>query len=200
MLVDMEKKHAAFKTDWRRTAKGYDVAANPRTTPPSHLEVVELAVLLGRREYVDKYWFYHPSWQAPIPGYEPMHALARKIEKYALAMLRREIEPPSWLFESDEGREALSPAWIISKKEKKEAPPPVFRRFGDEPLRRLQAWPLIVAGVMRSTVIPARPPPPLIPWPAMRPAAPPVGRPHRVLRVRMRDPVPSQLFDNKIVV
>ena len=195
----MEQKKVTFKTDWRRTAKGYDVSPNPRSAPPSYTEVVELAVLLGEHHYIHKSWFYHPSWQAPVPGYEPMHKMAAKVIGHAAAILKREEAPPSWLFDTEEGREALKPAWIIVKKEKKAAPEPVFRRFGDEPLRRLQVWPLIVAGVMR-TVIPARPPPPLIPWPAMRPAAPPDRCPRRVLGVRMRDPVPSQLFDNKIVV
>ena len=188
----MDQKKVTFKTDWRRTAKGYDVSPNPRSTPPSYTEVVELAVLLGEHHYVHKSWFYHPSWQAPVPGYEPMHKLAAKIIAQAAAILKREAPPSSWLFDMEEGREALKPAWIIAKKEKKVTPEPVFRRFGDEPLRRLQAWPLIVAGVMRRTIIPARPPPPLIPWPAACSAAPPEGRPRRVLRVRMRDPVPSE--------
>ena len=194
ILDGMDQKKVTFKTDWRRTAKGYDVSPNPRSTPPSYTEAVELAVLLGEHHYIHKSWFYHPSWQAPVPGYEPMHKMAAKVIGHAAAILKREEAPPSWLFDTEEGREALKPAWIIVKKEKKAAPEPAFRRFGDEPLRRLQAWPLIVAGVMRSAINPARPPPPppLIPWPAARPAAPPEGRPRRVLRVRLRDPVPLE--------
>jgi hypothetical protein len=161
---------------------------------PERRDIIELAVVLGRSEFIPPAWFYYPEWAGCSEEHEPILRFAARIKGWAAKILMGEAPPPEWLVREDPARWGRSPA----------LPAPDGPRGPDTLSRagralRLRALPLAAAFLLRAA----------FPSPAARSlpppgAGPPLPRrwpsggrrpPDTPARAR-RSQTPVSLFDN----
>lgn len=151
-------------------------------------DILDLAIRLGRHEYVDPQWILYPTWVSPPPDYLAMMNIAACFRRMAAGILRGEIPKPAWMIKED------APP----------APPPDLNELRIiEIAGRMREWPLIAACAvyLRFTASDVSThPPPLPRWRFPCRARPGDAVPAIPALSRGVRQTPVLLFDNRIVV
>ena len=94
---------------WSIQGQGKDPAA---VSQPSHHEILDLAIRLGRYEGLQPEWILYPSWASWPPEYDAAITVAAKVREWAKAILQGAAAPSK--NHLPERRRSLREPWPFS--------------------------------------------------------------------------------------